>query len=520
VAAAALVLFLASLLFYETVMSSSRARLALLRTVDPGAFAVHIQIVHNYATSGEFFQTIREGYSDSWDWSGHRAITLLITSFFYRFDPQPLTLIQVQTVAMALGVIPAALIGRRALRKDWGLLVGGLIYLGSPAVMAMALQDYQDLVFAVPALTFTMWAVRGPLWLVPIGVLVGCLPREECLPLAVAAAAVCPPPGALRRWVASVGLAALTAGGLWAYLSWRFPIAESDYQMPLYTMLSHRWEGLLNGEPLFVAQQTLAFTEFYPLLGAPLWWPALLSPLALLPALGVVGLHIQLPCGIGFDRSWLEHAHHLALALPFVLVAMIEGTGRALRWAPRLLPAALGRASSVAAPLAALGLLIWMGWWDRGWAGYINLLVTAKPVAPSYQHPLWALAEQIPEDAVPIAATHYMSLVIADRPVSYTIQSLRAKEEARGLGAGTHLLLDERMGVVHHWAMSMPGAEVIAESSGHQLIAWEPGAVDSLRLRTDVTRFQDAARLPSIPGVPPKVAASCEDSNLQPPPPR
>ena len=43
-------------------------------------------------------------------------------------------------------------IGAHVLKNQWGWLLGMVIYLGCPATMALALQDYQDLIFALPAL--------------------------------------------------------------------------------------------------------------------------------------------------------------------------------------------------------------------------------------------------------------------------------------------------------------------------------------------------------------------------------
>ena len=58
-----------------------------MQVVEPYAFAVYHQIVHNLAISGEFVQTIHQGYDDSWTWSGHRAPALFVVAPLYRLDP-------------------------------------------------------------------------------------------------------------------------------------------------------------------------------------------------------------------------------------------------------------------------------------------------------------------------------------------------------------------------------------------------------------------------------------------------
>ena len=98
--------------FWGTAVSTAWARLAALQTIEPYAFAVHEQLMVNYATGGEFFQTIHRGYEDSWTWSGHRALTLPVTALLYGLDPHPLWLAQIMLLSVLLGVIPAALLGQ------------------------------------------------------------------------------------------------------------------------------------------------------------------------------------------------------------------------------------------------------------------------------------------------------------------------------------------------------------------------------------------------------------------------
>ena len=66
--------------FWGTAVSTAWARLAALQTVEPYAWAVHEQLMYNFAHEGAFFQTIHKGYDDAWTWSGHRAITLPLTA--------------------------------------------------------------------------------------------------------------------------------------------------------------------------------------------------------------------------------------------------------------------------------------------------------------------------------------------------------------------------------------------------------------------------------------------------------
>ena len=156
---------LVALTWWSTAVSTSMARIAAMQPVEAYAFAVYHQIVHNLANAGVFEQTVHQGYDDAWTWSGHRAPALFTTAALYRLDGGAFGLARVQILQVLLGVIPAAFLGWRATRGHaGGLLLGTGLYLGTPAVLAMALQDYQDLVLAVPFLLALAAALRARHW--------------------------------------------------------------------------------------------------------------------------------------------------------------------------------------------------------------------------------------------------------------------------------------------------------------------------------------------------------------------
>ena len=95
---AAVALVVVGVGFWGTAVSTAWARLAALQTIEPYAFAVHEQLLYNFSQSGRFFQTIHIGYDDNWTWSGHRALTLPMTGWIYRWSPDPLWLTQIQIV--------------------------------------------------------------------------------------------------------------------------------------------------------------------------------------------------------------------------------------------------------------------------------------------------------------------------------------------------------------------------------------------------------------------------------------
>lgn len=454
--------------FTSTAITTAWTRIAALRTVETYAFAVHEQLMATFASTGTFAQTIHRGYDDAWTWSGHRAPMLVINALLYRLWPSALGLASRQILAVVAGVVPAAALGRAALRSRWGLWMGAAIYLGAPAVMALALQDYQDLVFALPALLFAFWGFRARrASLAVVGALAGCLPREECLALVVAAAVVSLGAGGKRpwrRWLRNVGIAGGVAGGVALLYALVFPVSAGAHDMPLL-------EGLkaLSGAHGRVRLHGLPYLHhFYALAWAPLGLLALLSPLTAAPGGVLIVLHMTVPFNHGVDRYWGHHVHHMAPVMPFLLVATIEGAGRALRWLAKV-----PRMPWLPVP-AAVAAVLYGAWWDARWVRWFNLDLALLPRSPDAWHPAWELAERIPPDGIPLVSKR-ASLTVSSRLEAYTWgQSLLDKRPEAGLAAGTHLVVHRDHEDVVPWALAMPGAEVVAEAGDHLLIAWEP----------------------------------------------
>lgn len=473
------VLVLAGVLWWGTATSTTDARIAALQPIEAPAMAVHEQLIYNFAHHGDFRQTVHWGYSDTWHWSGHRAPTLALVSWPYSLDPSASWLSHLQILGVLLGLLPAALLGRRHLRSAWGLGLGGVLYLAYPPVMALALQDYQDIVFAVPCLVFALWAFGcRSAWLVALGALVGLLPREETVMLTVACAFIAVPWQAqrpyvdLRRYVRNVLLVGLIAAAYTAWATHYFPYPEGPHANPLAAVVN----GLLEGRDLHWPGLKTQTPGFYELMFSPAAHPAALAPLHALPGLGLLALHVQVPDMLGVDRDWGEHAHHMAPAAGFLVAAIIVGAGRTLRLIGRV-----PRIGHLAAGLTALGVAAWTVRFDSDWARHYNLVVSMSTEPPEWTHPLWELAELLPEDAVPGVPT-LGAITVSNRSTSYTYDgSLVARHLDQGLGPLTHILVDERHPVVLARALAMPGAEVLAEAGPYQLVTWRRRARDRSR---------------------------------------
>ena len=491
------------------------ARISALRPIESYAFGVYHQIVHNLAVYGIFEQTIHQGYDDAWTWSGHRAPALFSTALLYRLDGGVFGLARAQIIQVLLGVIPAALLGRQSLRGNpWGLMLGAALYLGTPAVLAMALQDYQDLVLAIPFLVALAWSLRARAWwwVIP-GALVGLIPREETVLLVVAMAIIVVPWNQetgwrdrirWRRWLLNIALCCGIAGAYAVGIESLFPATETDYRMPLANAVG----GMGGGQNVIFLDGWPFIDRFYRDLLVPVGLLALLAPGPLIPAAGLVLFHMAIPNGHGIDRSWGGHCHHLAPAIPFLVVATIDGAGRLVRLAGRVPGGIWPRRLLVGA--VAIGLAGLLGHSTRDFGQRQNVRLTLLPTDPTWVHPAWRLVTQIPEDAVPVVSKH-LSILVSNRRTSYTIDgSLDSKAPMLGLGAGNFGIVDTRQGNAEARMMAMPNAVLLDEKSPFRLYSWtggspEPGWATQRGQRPDRVRpwLGPHNRQEDIPGVAP-----------------
>jgi hypothetical protein len=470
--------------FIGTVVSTAWARIAALETIEAYGFAAHEQLMYNFADSRRFFQTIHLGYDDSWAWSGHRSISFPLNALIYGLQPSPFWLSQVQAFWMALGALPAGWFAFSLYRSKYAALFGATVYLSSPALIALALQDYQDLVLATPALMFTIAAMRSnSAILVALGALIAAIPREETLIISLGISVIIWP-GSWRLLRRNITVTTVTLLVLYLILQFTSPIANTSHDMPLVNAVS----GLLSWPPNIFTPGFPYLGEFYSLLWAPLGVFAILAPRTALLGVALVFMHTTVPWGHGVDRSWGGHVHHMAPALPFFIAATIQGfllvfsVIQRSNYINRCMKNASVRAVNHTRKglivLLAIGSLGWSASWSSSWASHYNLITSFSVQDPEYVHPVWPLVSQLQPEDVPIIESR-LSLAVSARRVSYTWDdSLFEKVPGQGLGAGTHLIIDKRELQVVSWGMAMPGASVLDESGPYLLIGWNDGAID------------------------------------------
>jgi hypothetical protein len=489
-------------LFWSSALSTSWARIAALQTIEGYAMAVHEQLMLNFDLSGSFSQTIHKGYDDTWTWSGHRALTLPIVAKLYGLHPSPLWLSGIMISFVTLGGIAAGDIGYRALENKWGWTLGMAIYLGCPATMALALQDYQDLIFALPCLVICCSLMQRKSWYwIIMGAIVGILPREECVPMVVACAVIMVPfKGSFKPewkfWLRNIALSAIIA---FLYAQWAeatFPLATSGHDMPLENAL------LSLGHKSIFLEGWLYKTRFYALVWIPLGSFALLAPLIAAPAIAIILLHMTVPEGHGVDRSWSGHCHHMAPAVAFAVVSTIIGSIRLFRWLSKY-----SWGSHISKGIALCSFL-WMGWWWNSWSGYYNLRISLIPSPPTWEHPAWELISELSEDDIPIVSKN-TAITASHFIKSYTFdESLYQKESQRGLVAGTHIIVDSRRSDVLQWIEQFSAAELQKEIEGFRLydiqkVSRDPFVQSKPKFKKPPPYTGEFKKGELIPGVPP-----------------
>lgn len=494
----------------QSALSTSWARIAALQPVETYAFAAYQQIVHNLALNGVFEQTVHKGYANAWAWSGHRSGTLYLASWFYRLDPSSLGLARFQILTVLAGVLPAMGLGRQGLKHPAGWALGAALYLGTPPVMAMALQDYQDLALALPALVFLAWSLRAHWAWVPIAALCALLPREETTPLVLVMALSWPPGGwrspHWKRWALNLGLCAAVTLGWVGATEAMAPAEEAAYQMPLSDAVG----GLGGGGGVIFLDGWSALESFY----LDMAWPSgvwgLLNPIPMLVSAGLALFHMSIPAGHAVDRSWTGHCHHIAPGLAFGVVASIGGASWLMSKLSALRLPAVGRGLGI----AGLFLLLFATILIRFAAFAEQHALLSGRYSPAWTHPAWGLAAQLPDNAIPIVPVR-LSLVVADRRTSYTLNgSLRNKAPEMGLAAGSHAIVDTREPDTMRRVQAMPGATLLAEETPFQLWSWQVGRPDPSWTRTEARGTQTAPEFlgpfrnpEEIPGVPAHVTA-------------
>jgi hypothetical protein len=178
--------------------------------------------------------------------------------------------------------------------------------------------------------------------------------------------------------------------------------------------------------------------NFYLTFFKPVHFLALLAPVSLLPAAGILFFHLTAPAHGGVDTTWDGHIHHMAPVVAFIVAATMIGVGRLVRLTTRS-----GRFRPYILGVAGCGLVVVTGMLAKPWMSYLGLSPAIMLIEPSSEQiaPEWALMADIPAEAS-VASDIHMSVVIANRKHAYTYdESLRDKRPGEGLKALDFILV-------------------------------------------------------------------------------
>jgi len=248
--------------------------------------------------------------------------------------PSPVMLLVAQAVAVALGALPIAWLGRKHLGTAWAGALCGIAYLTYPAVQWLALDEFHPVALACPLLAYAVWYLdENHLWaFLAFGVLAA-LTKEE-LPLIVGLLGVWFAVAKGRR-LAGAAIALVGAATSATWLGAVMPHFREGAEPAFYG----RYDAV-GGSPLGIVQTALTDPLAVVRAGAsgrdllyvaelvlPVAGLFLLAPLIALAALPELAANLL--SSVSTQTS--IRFHYTAPIAPFLLAASIFGAARLMR---------------------------------------------------------------------------------------------------------------------------------------------------------------------------------------------
>lgn len=350
-----------------SILCAIRWRYYLYTDFDLSIFAQSIDGI----LRGTLFTSIR-----GMPWLGdHSSLILFVLAPLYAIARHPVTLLVVQSVALALGALPIHALARRELRHDGLALVCAALYLLQPAMGYANLFEFHPEMIATPLLAAAFLFVRtGSTRAALVAAGLALLCRED-VALVVAMlglyALVGPRPRQPRIAVGLLLSAALSLAVTFLVLRPLFTHGETEYA-GVYRQWGTSLGSVVSG---ILSRPDLALMSLVTTPGVPLdsaikhqYHLTLFLPFAFLPFLSPVTLLIALPAFAEHLLSWRGAQHtilcqYTALILPFLAVATVMGMKNLLGWTtPRGSPSAAPRPdAAIAVGAIALAASLFCG---------------------------------------------------------------------------------------------------------------------------------------------------------------
>jgi uncharacterized membrane protein len=316
--------------------------------------------------NGSLASTIR-GVS----WLGdHSSLNLFLIAPVYALFGHPVTLLVIQSVALALGAVAVFRIARREIGSESASLALAAAYLAHPALAYLGLFEFHPEALSTPALLFTFDALRaGRLGRTIAFAALALLGKEDVAPVVgmMGLYAMTQRSAGPRFGVSLLVLAAASLGLTFMVLK---PALGGEAAS--YGRMYAQWGGTPAEIARNLATHPLSVLE--ALHSTPgnaldtgikrLYYLHMLLPLGFLPLLGPGALLIALPAWLAHFLSWRVEQHSIvfqytALVIPFVAAAGVTGVRNLLAWLPRA--RSVARAALWLLPLAGIVCHAWYG---------------------------------------------------------------------------------------------------------------------------------------------------------------
>lgn len=348
----------------------------------------------------------------------HLELWLVPISWVYRLFPSPLTLLWIQTLLIALTLMPLARLAHHFLGRR-GVIGATVLFVINPLVYNTALYEFHGLVVALPLLVWSIWwyvQQRYWPWLASLAAIL--LVREDAPFVVVGWATL-----AIidrrrwRWWLPTIGLAAVWFFSAQAII--RAANHDGVYKyLAFYRWLGNSYEQILTypfRHPIIFLQRIVSWDNISTIVGflVTVGFLPLLRPRALWPLLF---LFAQLLIGGAQPWSYL-HIHYVVPYLPFLwwgtLVAMRDVLNGKISWrGDTMIPGIIASILVIVAPLYSLAVMGPAEWpWQvrRGQETAANVLRLA-------------LADVRPTDRV-LTTFNYLPQ-LANRPSLYSLNYL------------------------------------------------------------------------------------------------
>jgi uncharacterized membrane protein len=295
----------------------------------------YVQIVWSMATGRGPRMSLPEMHA----WGDHLSPILWGLVPLFWIVPGPVTLLVVQSIALAFGAPAVYLLARRHLGDDGLAALFAILYLVNPSLHGMNIRDFHPAVLAVPLLLWTFVAAEAGRPLLCAGMVVLTLATREDAALAVIGAGLWLAIGR-RRWVAGAVTAGVAFAVLWADTRWVIPAFRGEPYSHLGRYAT--FGGSLLDIVLALLLHPVRVLEQICTLDRLVYALALLAPLGFLPLLGWADLAGALPALaqnlLSRDPILFHHrTQYQAFVLPFLLVAAVAGAARLRARRPELL---------------------------------------------------------------------------------------------------------------------------------------------------------------------------------------